>query len=994
MPVFLQDSRDPVVFDKLTGATLKGIRLMPAVAARSVLAVSLTAILAFHASAENVPIKNDYYSLTLRDDLSVCVQSKSGGKFECSPAFTIIATDADPELKNRPAGIEHVNYNVASWKVDPARLRQDKALKPVNIGEGLAGDGFDEAVLRGATAGRTADLFSAGNTVVVTASKAKLNGASIQFSFDKNLPFDLSAALTLSRDAREPVLEFCFTPRKSAYYSVGYTGMPAREPGAWEEIWQPLIWQEKRFPDKSYLTLAYLCTVPAAMVRANGQCAALVADPRELPFEPLPVMDNSRFGVAVRNAGGQAQPMIFAPALGGQGSLMNAGATFNFKMRLVSTQGHCSDAYEEVARGVYGFADYRRNDIASLNDTLDNMLDYGMGGHSQFVEDLKGYSYSTDVPGAVKNVSSLNPLEMALVTDNPDIYQHRAYPLMEYMLSRGKFLFCLNPRQKIQSPSRDLKGPCAPLTELTSLYDVFQKSNPVFRDLAEKMYGTDRTLNLDVVEKGSSWKNALALYKATGEKACLKKAMAGADAYINRRIARLQTDFNDPDAGGLFFWTGYAPKWIDLLELYEQSGKRRYLEAAQAGARQYAMFVFMCPSIPNQNILVNKGGKAPMYWYLKGKGHKQMCCPEEEAPAWRLSEVGLTSESSGTCGGHRAIFMANYAPWMLRLGYYANDAFLKDIARSAVVGRYRNFPGYHINTARTTVYEKADYPLRKHNELSANSFHYNHIFPMMSLLFDYLVTDVFVRSDGQISFPGQFIEGYAYLQNKFYGHKAGEWYGKNDVHLWMPRGVLACDNVELNYLTARGGEKLFIAFTNQSNEEVTATVALNKALIGGLAGEKKRAKIRRQNGARECLPVDDGVFRVSVKARGITAVEIGDVEIIPAFQSRILGRTSAARWSPDYLELPFGGARAMVLPGVEKDNAYIYLQSDDTEFREITLHCGQGGPWGAIHDAAFPYEFTVPLDSAAAEFRFYLEGVSVDGKTVRSTEAVLCHAEQ
>jgi len=941
------------------------------------------------AYAGEATLSNDYYAMSLNEDLRVRVQRKTGGSFECAPTFTIIDATANPKLKNRPAGIEHVNYSVVSWEADPAGLQQDKALKQVNIGAGVAGDGFDDSVLRGSVEGRTADLFSVGNTLVAKASKAQIKGASIQFSFDTNPAFDLEATLSLDNDALEPVLAFVFTPKRKGYYSIGFTGMPESRQSEIDEIWQPLIWQEKRFPDRSYMTLAYQCTVPATMVRVKDNCVALVADPRELPFEPLPVMDNSRFGVALRNAQGWAQPMIFAPVLGGYGSQMEAEKPFTFKMRLVVSEGTCSDAYERIARDIYGFGDYRHNAIASLNETLNNLLNYGMSGYSQFIEELKGCSYSTDVPGAVKNVSSLSPLEMALVTDNQDIYQNRAYPFMEYMLSREKFLFSLDPKQKIQSPSRNLNGPCAPMTELTSLYDVFQKSNPVFLTLAEKMYDTDRTSKLDVVEKEISWRNALALFKATGEKAYLEEAMVGANAYINRRIDHLQNDFSDPDAGGLFFWTDYAPRWIDLLELYEQSGEVRYLDAAHKGARLFAMYVYLCPAIPDQDILVNKGDKAPMYWYLKGKGHKQMYCPEEEVPAWRLSEMGLTSESSGTCYGHRAIFMATYAPWMLRLGYYANDAFLSDIARSAVVGRYRNFPGYHINTARTTIYEKADYPLREHRDLSVNSFHYNHIWPMMSMLFDYIVSDIFVRSKGQIRFPGEFIEGYAYLQNKFYGHEAGEWYGAKDVHLWMPQGVLACDNVELNFLTARGDGKFFVVFTNQSREELTATVCLNKTLIGNLAGKTKRARIRLQGDAQESFPVEDGSFKVTVKAQGITSVEIDDVEIVPVFQQRILSRTNAAFWTPDYLEVPFGEARAMILPGVENDNAYIYLRSDDTEFRAITLYYQQAGAWTTIQDDAFPYEFTVPLDGAALEFRFYCEGVSVDGKAMRSEEAVL-----
>jgi len=57
---------------------------------------------------------------------------------------------------------------------------------------------------------------------------------------------------------------------------------------------------------------------------------------------------------------------------------------------------------------------------------LDNMIDYGMSRYSWFVDELKGCAYSTDVPGAVKNVSSLNPLNLALVTDDEEIFRKRA----------------------------------------------------------------------------------------------------------------------------------------------------------------------------------------------------------------------------------------------------------------------------------------------------------------------------------------------------------------------------------------------------------------------------------------------------------------------------------------------------------------------------------------------------------------------------------------
>lgn len=84
----------------------------------------------------------------------------------------------------------------------------------------------------------------------------------------------------------------------------------------------------------------------------------------------------------------------------------------------------------------------------------------------------------------------------------------------------------------------------------------------------------------------------------------------------------------------------------------------------------------------------------------------------------------------------------------------------------------------------------------------------------------------------------------------------------------------------------------------------------------------------------------------------------------------------------------------MILPGVENDNAYIYLQSDDAEFSAVTLHHQQAGAWKTIQDEAFPFEFTVPLDDAAKEFRFYCEGVTLDGKAMRSEERVLKRANE
>ena len=537
----------------------------------------------------------------------------------------------------------------------------------------------------------------------------------------------------------------------------------------------------------------------------------------------------------------------------------------------------------------------------------------------------------------MKNVSSIDPLDLSIVMDDAEMFGHRAYPYMEYMLSRGKFLFSTDEKQKIQSPSYRLNGPAAPISELASLYSMFHGATPLFKTLAEEELEGSRIRNLDVPDKGNTWWNALILYLTTKDEKHLHEAIKGADRYLEKRVRTMQTHFNDPDApGGAFFWTGFVPRYIDLLMLYEASGEKRFLEAAHTAARRYAQFVYMSPAIPDASITVNKGGKAPEYWYLKGKGHKQVLLPQESVPAWRLSAIGLTPESSGTSAGHRAIFMANHAPWLLKIGYLTGDKYLMAIARSAVIGRYRNFPGYHLNTARTTAYEKKDFPLVGHKDQSVSSFHYNHPLPMLSMLVDYLVTDAHVRSEGRIDFPYNYSEGYAYMQNKAYGSMQGTFYGRDDALLWMPKALLQVPD-QINYITARGKNDFYVALMNESEQDITAEIVVKRDLVPGISSTDYEVEIvSSQGSARTTLA--GGRMRMPVQARGLTAFVVKGLKVTPALQNQIADLDAEAAWDLDLVELKGATGRAMVLNlGSASRYAYVFLEYSKRDYTKVEM---------------------------------------------------------
>jgi len=886
------------------------------------------------------------------------VYKADGNSWSFSGDFYVFFSEKDPKMALRPSAIRNVQYNVITWEAPAA----EKQLRLVTRKDEQAGDGFDDSILDGSVQKRTADVFALHQKELIQPLSMIRTKKGVEFSYKKNDKFEFKASITKTSALGFPELTYVLTPKVKGYFSVVYAGAPHINIESAEEIWQPMIWQEKRFPDMSYITAAFQCPVPTTFVQYKGFTLGVVAHPSEFPFVPLPLLENSRFAVALRTENGEVSPMMIAPVFGGAQSLMQANTSFVFKSLLYISKKNVTGAYEDVARNIYGFKDYRHNDICSLNETFDNIVEYSLSKFSWFIDEEKGCAYSTDVPGAVKNVSSLNPLELAIVTDRKEMFETRAYPIIEFMLSREKFLFCADSTQKIQSPSRKMAGPIAPVSEMTSLYNIMGKSMPFLLQLSNKEYNSKRTRNLEVKEKGKTWQNALWIYKATGEKEWLQKAIQGADDYLVTRINKRAEDFIDPQGGGFFFWTGFTPKWIDLLELYEVTQDKKYLDAAYDGARHYTMFTWMSPAIPADSIVVNKDGKAPVYWYLMRKGHHQMYSPEEKVPAWRLSEIGLTPESSGTCSGHRAIFMANYAAWMLRIAYYTNDNFLREVAKAAVVGRYRNFPGYHINTARTTIYEKEDYPLRDHKDLSVNSFHYNHIMPNASLLLDYLVTDAWYRSKKAIDFPGEFIEGYAYLQSKSYGHAEGIFYGEK-AGLWMPSNLLKTNSVELNYISARSENKLMIAFTNQSAKNIAAEVQLNVEKMDLVKGKKYKVRVIADNKNESTSWMTDGKFDLKVTANGITSVIIEDITLKVNFQQSLFEKTDV--WSKDYYESENTKVRAMLLNiGKASKTVYVYLTEDDNTIASAKLVSN----YATLTDEMYPFEFTVPLDMEATMF--------------------------
>ncbi len=903
------------------------------------------------------------YRLSAASDGAVTV-GRDGSRSVYRPHFTVIRSETDPTLRlsgfaSTPGesleGVNVENYPLPNWR-------------------------------RANSAGMTDVVYEAGSVTEArgTDSRALADGG-MAWRFESNPHFTLEAEVR-PVSGGPPRISWKFTARTPGWYTIGYTGGPASDPARSEGFLQPLIWQEKRFPRAPLITAESMGGLPLTLVTRDGVTHGLSVDPRESPYR-LPTIANARFGVMLRNPKGEAQPSVFAPLLGQTDSRFEAGRSATFSVRPLLVSGNWYEAFTEAARGLFGFADYRRNDEQSLNATIDTMTELAMDDvHAGWDADLRGFDYNTDVKSTVKVVSALHPLAASLVQDDPEIYRLRALPITEFLMSRTKYLYNVEPvGESGQNAARDMKGPAAEVSELAELYQISRGQSPVFRHYALQLAGKPRQLNLLRVSDGATFWDKLALYRLTGDKTQLAEARSIADAYIKARIDTPQRDFSDVhlDTGGQF-WSDFAPRFVELFELWQETKEPRYLSAALTGARTYASYAWYFPTIPDGEVTVDRGGVAPVGLFTAKPGATPIRTPEVTLPAWQVSQIGLTPEAQTTAHLNPATFLAHHAAYELRIAAAANDPFLHDAARSAIVGRYKSFPGYDTNVAFSNLYARSDYLYRPFSHLNHNEVYYNHIWPHIALLTDYLMSDFETRSKGAIEFPARYAQGYAYLRSKVYGDRPGKFMGDSDVRLWMPRRVVKTDDPQANYLTGYGNGRFYLALSNESADARNVTVTLDRERIPYELNRSYGARVWTDGKPAGTSTVTNGKVTLPLSPRGLTAIAIDDMPVFTRLHADYFDgeqQTVSADKSFRTDKTPVGDATAMFLSFAGQRQFYIWTSASDTDVRETRLSLKDRSGERTLTDQRHPFEFSVPAGNLTT-IDYHLQFVRTDGAIV------------
>ncbi|MBQ7040286.1 MAG: hypothetical protein IJN39_06930 [Clostridia bacterium] len=773
--------------------------------------------------------------------------------------------------------------------------------------------------------------------------------------------------------------------------------------------------------------------------------------------------ENADFVINITGNNGGVLPAVFAPKMSSMDSTFKAGDKYTFSYRPLSTVSTAGenrgwyDAYKHVAQDLRGVYDYRDNYYSSMTDAVFNLLD--------FLKDDEASGWDTNMVGHYNiedshwatNSNGLVYLQNYLLTDDEDLLMRRALPSMGTMLTRSSSHIHnrFSIRNQSEGPlNKELEYTQIPMGNATfeGAYLLTRGQVPVFRKIAK-----NRFMNTNVESAGQSLKNTTDYYwyeHANGS-TDYPLTIQNANTYLENR-SFISSD-NIPDIES-FINISYSPQFQAQLDAYELTGDTKYLEGAVEGARRFlpSLRITDMPEskdtlyVENTEQLVaqDKHSRSSA-WSIADRRYRRGAIMEATGstifengahyneynnrgydedylnvrdtagtyPAWVTARTGLGVEQFSTCLEGRNIAMSTWAGDVLRLGYLSGDELMMDLARSSLVGRFSNYPGYYI-TNYTTLYGLENYPT---DSFDITSLYFHHAPVFLAAVQDYLFSNAYVKSDKKVDFPSTRIQGYAWFNNRIYGHEAGKIYDEKDMWPWLKEGTITVTSKQIDWIAGRKEGRAAFVLTNAGDNDETITVTFNEnlgitngdyATIYDKAGNVTNSTI--SNNKLTVTVPKKGILTIAVSGSGIHLPEYAKVVFDETAQNDLgttaLGLMYAGRtYSPSYSVSSAGSysfnysvdtgydVKAYAL-ALDPNNymGYIFVGGRSTELYDFINEEGNASVGGGdgengiikatlkwhfegedeittVEDAEFPYEFFIPVSDRSKKIVFNVE---------------------
>ncbi len=876
--------------------------------------------------------------------------------------------------------------------------------------------------------GLTANPYDAGLGTWFIPTDYTVADNAVTLTFEAKDEGTMTATWSLDENA-EPKVSVDTTFAKAGYYSIGVSEGGSFAEEDIEFALAPFRVQYKRIPEKAeLLTEQYLFTPMGTytLYENNKYSQApvtkgVVAEPSWIPQRWV-YADNSMLGITMRNENNMCSGTLFAPVMGVEESKMEAGETYNLQYRVVSRVGTWFDSFKSISTNLFDVNDYRENYLVSLNDTIFNtrelMLDDVYSGWDVYDK----AHYNMEGKHVTSQGNPMQAMQDYLLSEDEDLLTRRAIPTIANMLTRRDLHF--NRTGLVDGATY-----WAAKTEPDSIGTPIAGFNAnIAGGMYEMTRGAVPFLHNYSVEKGSQtvvnsygniaeFSNDLAMYKYTGEQKYLDSAIQKADDYL---INEVYAEHTGKPVWDSFIYISYYPNLASLIDIYEVTNDKKYLDAAVDVANWMTTGLWVPgidgtkktdPVIVNSQEVIDRfvcdSETSKTFWWHGGDkfrigrtedlydvtaSNENILSRQREVEGWLPSRVGLGIEQASTFTGSGNIVMQSFVGDFMKLSAYTGDDYFATVARNAIIGRFKSYDGYY-RTSFMTYPQEIDYPREGPDY---NSLYWHHIPTFLAMLEDFLIGQTMAWSGNNIHFPSLRQQGYAYFNSNQYGHEPGVFYNETDMWPWLTEGIVTTGNIQIDWMAARKDGVLGVAFMNESAKDVTTVVTLGDKIPNG-ASYNGTADLFDKNGKIGTVEVVNGSFSLNVPAKALSAVVMKmDTVKAPAFSAFTYSDTKAEiggtvsehtngkgytlQMSPDsYYAYVYVTDKTPMWTEESTEQNPKYVASSKPYVKELTITYDVGGEKKTETTNVYPFEFIIKVDDVNKVFNYTLTATLSNG---------------
>ncbi len=801
----------------------------------------------------------------------------------------------------------------------------------------------------------------------------------------------------MTADRRDASFSVVMQVKQAGSYSMGFAAFDGFNRNAISAVQLPPVFQMQRVPNQAQMVLSCVTPHPLAMVTVpinhvdTPVSYAVVADPQRLPFE-WARSDNARYGFTLLNDQNQVQPVAFGPVLGMQDSKFKAGDELKMSWRLLAYPGNWGDALAYSSDHIMQVTDYRKPYRASLTDAALRMIKLMRDPlHSGWDDQLKGF-YNIEMPGGVTQASPLMVMATAKLTRDENFYWERALPTLEYLLSRDSFHFTVQIPKRDRSPLAEsetqMHVPCRRFGSNVwlGMHNLLGKHNPWIKTLAFED-GKPRYISNAYPKFQQDW----AVWQLDTERYTRDESLASTDQFIEAKVYGRDTTVRGIQP---HYNVTMHPHWWTLLDMYDRTNDPKYLKASEDAAWHTIAGIWSQPPIPDREIMIHPDGQfkgaisTSLIWkgwdkYATGYPRKPGDTPAHLVPAWLVSQVGLGLEQPGTLyasdGNMHQVFMVSWAGHLLRMADRTGKEIFRTYARNSIMGRWSNWPGYYLN-GYTDLFHDPEYPSKGPD---VTRMYYHQLPVHLALTLDFLVAEMENRSGHRIAFPWETQEGYAQFTNRIYGAAPGTIFGDDTANLWFNPDLVDLKDINVNYLTARGQDKLWVVLMNEIDKPITIEMGINHQLAQ--SDPNTSWMLFNADGSSDKHPTPINQTQITIPGRGLIAVALPAHKQMPETIPTLPDNSHVVQKLPD----PWGDLHAFrIRSPFGKDSLYVVTTGRPPAGSRAQIHL-ENHAYLRREVREYPYEMSVYPWSMDQPMAFTFVGIGPDDQVVESSRVVL-----